>query len=356
MQHRFSRSRYRAHGLTVVELLVVIVIIGILAGLLLPAINGARKRGQITAISLEIQNLKNAVEQYKQTYGDYPPDGTNINVVLRHLRVVFPRIHPSELVFFENTIRVPDDPTGSTIMDPAEALCFFLGGFSEDPRYPLTGEGGPLVRVPKDNPNRLVRNNSRENAIFDFSPERLTVLQANFTPVPNWDVNVADYLFPVYIPAHSELPYVYFDSRTYLPRASYGGGNAAMYPSFRDLFLFNNQSLPTVGGAVVNNVDSRFWQWDSLAPKLREVGIARPYRSDQIRTPNQEDVHKAKWLNPESFQIISAGLNNRFGGEEIQGEFRRYSNIHFSSGDNYSDGDLSNITNFSRGQLEDELP
>ncbi len=30
------------------------------------------------------------------------------------------------------------------VMDPAEALVFFLGGFSSNPQRPFTGEGGPF--------------------------------------------------------------------------------------------------------------------------------------------------------------------------------------------------------------------
>ena len=343
MQHRFSRSRYRAHGLTVVELLVVIVIIGILAGLLLPAINGARKRGQITAISLEIQNLKNAVEQYKQTYGDYPPDGTNIVVLERHLRTAFPRIHQTEIAKLSNLIAVPNNPC--TLLDPAESLVFFLGGFSEDPRYPFSGDGGPFT-------------GDRKNAIFDFNVERLSLNdEKSLNPALEND------LFPVYLPENCDLPYVYFDSRTYLPRPSY------QYQSNNQRWAVRPAQYPSpLVLPKISQGDDGYAYDSSNVPansNLLQFGVARPYRSMQVKSASIEDAYPAKWTNPDSFQIISAGLTNHYGDYFLQSFsltgpdnnlWLTSPHKHFPGGDNYSDGDLSNITNFSRGQLEDELP
>jgi prepilin-type N-terminal cleavage/methylation domain-containing protein len=59
---------------TLVELLVVIVIIAVLAGMLLPAINMVRRNAQNAAIAIELSNLEKAVEVYRNDKGDYPPD------------------------------------------------------------------------------------------------------------------------------------------------------------------------------------------------------------------------------------------------------------------------------------------
>ena len=65
-----ARSR---GGFTMIELLMVIVIIAILVGLLLPAVNGALKTARKAAVSSEISQLAQALDSFKSRYGDYPP-------------------------------------------------------------------------------------------------------------------------------------------------------------------------------------------------------------------------------------------------------------------------------------------
>jgi prepilin-type N-terminal cleavage/methylation domain-containing protein len=57
---------------TLVELLVVIGIIAILAGLLLPAVNHMRRSAQIIGQKADFQTIASALEQYRADFGDYP--------------------------------------------------------------------------------------------------------------------------------------------------------------------------------------------------------------------------------------------------------------------------------------------
>ena len=130
----------------------VVIIIGILAGLIvaaaIPAIRGAK---QMTIVG-EISELGMAMEHYKQEYGDYPPDFCGLNspdpvvqaaardAVLRHVRRAFPRYRPGLRSF----TGAPPDPRTQwdkfrddvlmscgvdvETLNPAAALTFWLGG------------------------------------------------------------------------------------------------------------------------------------------------------------------------------------------------------------------------------------
>ncbi len=63
----------RRRGFTMIELLMVIIIIGILMALLLPAIQSAMRTARNAAVSSEINQLAQALENFKSRYGDYPP-------------------------------------------------------------------------------------------------------------------------------------------------------------------------------------------------------------------------------------------------------------------------------------------
>ena len=69
-------TRRRA-GFTLVELLTVIAIIGVLAGMLFPAISGIRKRARQANATTAFSQWAGAITKYKQVYGFYPNIGSS---------------------------------------------------------------------------------------------------------------------------------------------------------------------------------------------------------------------------------------------------------------------------------------
>jgi len=62
----------RRAGFTLIELLTVIAIIGILAGMLFPAISGIRKRARQASATTAFTQWAGGITRYKQVYGYYP--------------------------------------------------------------------------------------------------------------------------------------------------------------------------------------------------------------------------------------------------------------------------------------------
>jgi prepilin-type N-terminal cleavage/methylation domain-containing protein len=118
-----NHSSTKRRGFTLIELLVVVVIIAVLAALISAAVTGAIVRAKEARITMELDNLAQAMELYKSKYGSYPP---NSPVQLKqHIQEKFPRALAADL----NTL--------PTIMDAAEVLWFCLRGYTSDPQRPV---------------------------------------------------------------------------------------------------------------------------------------------------------------------------------------------------------------------------
>ncbi len=335
-----ARPEWRVHrlGFTLVEVLVVIAIIGVLVGLVVPAVNVARRSVQRAAIVFEVQTLGNAIEQYKTKFGDYPPDGSDRTVWERHFRKAFPNIAASEFtVLYANANSSSGLPVAAVVMDPPEALVFALGGFSSDPAHPFTGAGGPLFV----SGNSAQYNVDRNSPLFDFKQGNLTLDASSGITVSSDELllgaGTVNDKMPVYTTGNGRLaPFVYFDSRTY-----------------------------RAGSAFYN-----FYKAANVA------GVARPYKSDQVNTTVSKTANPDghyRYANDRTFQIISAGLDDDFGGvpglpNNSTPEFFRYpsgTSLNILTGaSNFSryaeqsgvaSAQLDNATNFADGILENAL-
>ncbi len=330
-------------GFTLVEMLVVIAIIGVLVGITVPAVMIGMRAVKRAAIAMEVQTLTDAVEQYKTKFGSYPPDGSSMARIQQHLRKAFPQIAASEFTALGNAANCSTGaPTG--VMDPGEALVFFLGGFSDDAIHPLTGPGGPLNDTdPRPQVASYIYNLDRNKPFYDFKQSQLSLNDSGAsTDEGELSLSGADAI-PVYHPAGRMAPYIYFESSTY--------------------------TINTGSGVFYNHFTSS-----------AVAGVARPYRSDKVNpavAKSQPNLH-FRFMEDRKFQIISAGLDDGYGG--VAGASNGVIYYRYPSGGDvkfvtsgstttategslsrYEDGDpanyqLDNTANFSEGIFEDTLP
>jgi len=164
-------------GFTLVELLVVIVIIGLIAGIAVPVVMQSLTKARNAAIKAEIDMLHMAIMNYKNEYGSFPPcaDATGYAAggpASKHLARLFPRCaNPTALTGGEF---VP----ATQPITPATAIFSWLGGYTNNPAFPLTG--------------------GARKKMFDFDQARVGV---SLTYAPSGKPN---------------SPYIYIDASNYI--------------------------------------------------------------------------------------------------------------------------------------------
>lgn len=142
----FANHRTRRLAFTLVEMLVVLGIIGVLIAILLPVIGSALVTTRNARMAIEIAQLRDAVEAYKNAHGDYPPsfgegDYTTgalqqSSVVNRHLSRCYPKMtsaNKSALWAQANNI------------DQGEALVLWLSKVTSDVTHPFNPSAAPAT-------------------------------------------------------------------------------------------------------------------------------------------------------------------------------------------------------------------
>ncbi|NOY41994.1 MAG: prepilin-type N-terminal cleavage/methylation domain-containing protein [Planctomycetes bacterium] len=344
-------TRNPKSAFTLTELLVVITIIAVLASLITVAVGNALRKAKQAAITLEIQQLSGSFEDFKNEYGAYPPNGMNpgtgINNLLgneispivlsdfrRMFRKAFPR-HQEDQALLDRLAGIGASPLPGG-MTAAEAMVFWLGGFSSDPQFPLSGPGGPsFADRTTDADNLLLRDDEileGRNRRYDFDLGRLGPRNADgvFHDADNggegryiiYTIGGVDRRinFWQYAPNAFEQPLVYIDVSRHTPEA------------------YDMPALGPMGTMPMVHA----------LEKLRE-GVSAPInRSDLV------------FVNQGKFQILHAGIDDAWG------TFRQMSlSMQVADGNDYLQvirfpdgpfiGDIADtVGNFGIGTLADE--
>lgn len=197
----------RQSGFTLAGISIAILVVGTLVAVL-----GATlcKQAVDERVATQISDVRAALEDYSNQYGRYPPNCVDRTEVEQHILSVWPRIDQREL---QDVARLLLD-----YMDPAEAIPFWLGGFSSDPKHPFSGAGGPLVTYSGEfyaNPKRNRGLYSFQEASLSLEPVQILQRDPRVIGQRTDDPDGQTDSFPVFIPAGSKRPLVYVNSRSY---------------------------------------------------------------------------------------------------------------------------------------------
>jgi general secretion pathway protein G len=383
--HRAPRPRGSA-GFTLVEILVVIVVIGILAGLLLPAITGALGRANNAAVSAEITLLANALAAFKDKYGDYPPS----RVILREngsyvvatdsalpdttrasgdadlwygdlyqrsaqrIQKFWPRVrlNTASVAYDFNGDGTAVDGSGNPqthFLDGAECLVFFLGGirsssgvgvagFAKNPSRPFVGDN-------VDKTLAIPGTSNRDQAFFEFKTDRLVDLDND---------GFYEYADPLSSQRGEQRPYAYF--------SAYGSNG---YDPNDVNYTFDGDS--TTGAVpIARQFRVSFRPKDDTGTATNLVVSAAPNPYTSSPPVNASTTVPVTFINANTYQIISAGRDRMYG---LGGQYDASSSqgrLIFSAGDSVKVGKSSvvplttefrareadNLSNFSGSTLD----
>lgn len=342
----FRLSAVPRRGFTLTELLIVIAIIAVLAGLITAAAVNALRAANRAAIIDEINKVGGALEAFNTEFGAYPPNAMNngdnqtiqqvSNDLVRAMKRAFPRIDAQELQVVQALAGM--NVSGNVVtsgpvqggVSAYEALVFWLGGFSDDARYPLSGPGGPSFVDTNSNGDEILEDRNRRyqfeltrliprnsNGGFDESDRRFVEYQIDLNG--NGNNNDAGERRQInlwqYAPQGSEQPLMYFDVSRYKPA------------------VYDPPANFNVTGAD-----------QILALKKVREGRTQP-----------QNLNDVVFVNQDKFQILHCGLDGAWGS--FGSPVHLMSNVIdlfmlFPTGPFIGDT-ADTLTNFTSGVLED---
>lgn len=139
LEHRIRSSRLR--GFTLLELLVVVAIIGLLAGYVGPKYFGQLGKAEVKAARAQIDALDKALDQYRLDVGRYPTTEQGLNALM---------VKPAGISRWAGPYLkkdVPVDPWGKPYIyrSPGEHGEYDLSSLGRDGRLGGTGEDADIT-------------------------------------------------------------------------------------------------------------------------------------------------------------------------------------------------------------------
>jgi general secretion pathway protein G len=141
LRQQLTPARGRARGFTLLELLVVVAIIGLLAGYVAPRYFGQVGKSEVNAAKAQIDALEKALDQYRLDTGTYPTNELGLNALVQR--------PPNEAKWNGPYLRkgVPMDPWGKPYLYkmPGEKGDYDLISYGKDGQPGGTGESADLT-------------------------------------------------------------------------------------------------------------------------------------------------------------------------------------------------------------------
>lgn len=265
-------------GVTLIELLIVIAIVGILAALLYAGLTAVVRSTQTAILAKEVQEVGAALEAFKSAHGVYPPDHQLFDSeLLPFIRKAYPSAQPRSLEAF---LRALADRTGKELGQPkhvsqSEALVLYLAFMCKDPRDPYRF-ATQMANDPLPVNNRGVYDPTFRKTL----PDDLEVFYA--FPMEDLIDHDLDGLPEFSQKYANKMPLIYHDARTYLCQDSV------------------DNELPVA-------------MWPNL-PRESGEGNDDPLAISSAYAATFDEVNERfTFINPNSYQLICAGRDGKFG-------------------------------------------